>query len=273
MLCSLASRPHTVVYSIQLAVAGTSGPVQVLRLSILPDSSLQVNQEHTLLAQSKTVTFMRWLDGGRLLLARIGEISVWTPLFQEYQEVRTFNIAMDTFQGWPSVPCPISADYLPGSDTLQIALNDGTFRVIERFSTPDATVQSLSGPILALPQDTTSPNRSIQLSEESKRLLLAVDKTDQIKRKTSSSPFLAMRLGGFTSIDPHRKSSGAKSGLFLWLYEKELQDTKVYAMATLHKSTFLMTNVYDKGLARRVLSELDEVLKDPPAGECAVVGV
>ena len=229
------------VFSAKLAAAGTSGETKIFRVFVHGSSDVKVEVEHSLLSSPKTITCMEWLSSSQLVVARLGEVVIWTP-----EATRSFILPIQNYRGWPSVPTPVAITRLASPDRLLITLTDGTFRFILDF--------------LGSTESSSSSNEThgTQLSNNVRRAFLAVEGTSSRTKNTSVSNSAAMMISGLIGLD--------NSGTSMWAYEKQNLDVKVYNMANLHKTTFLIGKLYSEELADQCLTDLQAVLLSSKPG-------
>ena len=233
----------TVVDSIQLAIAGTSGEVNIIRISLLPDSSLRVEHEHKLFRSPKTITCMTWLKAGHLAVARLGEVIIWTPTASY-----SISLPIENYRGWPSIATPVKLTFLPVQDVLLVTCSDGTFREIPHVSASPcpSTVARL--------KDTST----LHLNDDLHRVFTAVGgSSGQNNSKVFGVP--AMIVSGFVGLD--------NGGAAIWAYERHMQNIKVYNMLNLHNTTLMIGRVYSEDLRGQALQDLKRLLTFPESGK------
>lgn len=239
-----------VTLSIQLALGGPSGPIKLLLITVLPDRSLVVDVERSMLSSAKTTTALKWLAPDKLVVGRVGEIVLWTPTSS-----RNLPIPIETFNGWTSIANPLDIWAVDRTDQLVVALADGTFRSI---STPWTT------PVVE-PLETDEASdipTGLQLSEQVRQSFLAVERASvKVKSTSTITGGAAMIVSGCVALD--------NSGTFFMAYERHNLDARVYSMATLHKSALLFGRMYesDGPDVEVLLSNVRTVLSSPAGGE------
>lgn len=195
-----------------LAVGSATGQIKILRITIASDSTVTVAEQHACLASPKTVTLLKWLKTGQLIVGRLSEITVWSPA-----AMHTLKLPIENYKGWPSVPNPIEVLHMTMEDRLVVALSDGTFRTID-------AVLSASPQVWTLDKAAIGP--ALQITDRSRRALLAVERA-AAKNKASITPATAMLLSGCPALD--------ESGTVMLSYERHYNDVKTFQAALYHK--------------------------------------
>ena len=173
-------------------------------------------EQHACLPSQKTVTLLKWLKTGQLVVGRLGEVVVWSP-----GPAHSFKLPIENYRGWPTIPNPIEVIHITSEDRLVIGLSDGTFRCIDNLST---------APQLSTLSKTSSPT-ALQLTDGVRRGFLAVEKA-AAKNKATITPTTAMILAGVPSLD--------ESGTVVLSYEKHHLDIKTFQASTYHKQSLLL---------------------------------
>ena len=211
-----------------LAIGCAAGQITIIRITVSADSSVSVVQQHTCLPSQKSVTLLKWLKTGQLVVGRLGEVVVWSPGAE-----LLFKLPFENYRGWPTIPSPIEVVHIPGQDRLVFSMADGTFRTIENLSTaPQVSLFAKGGSTMAL---TTT--------EEVRRGFMAVERA-AAKNKATITPTTAMKLSGSPSLDEH--------GTVLLSYERHYLDVKTFLASTNHKQSVMLGRLAPLSAARAV---------------------
>lgn len=247
-LTSLSGAEYTTI----LAIAGASGPTKILQITLLDNDELHITEQHSILPSPKVVTALKWLGGPspRLAIGRLSEVSIWSE-----ESSHTVAFPMEEYRGWTSLASPIELLHYPARDTLVASLSDGTFRVIASISS-SPVCQRLSA---------VDVSPSFQMSEAAHQSFTCIEKAALLKRGTTVPAHIAMHVYGCQPLDE-------SSGTVIWIWERHVQDNKVYHMANLHKMSWVAGRLFDDdeaeegGLADRTLRVLAGILKNPQPG-------
>jgi len=260
------------VYSVFLAVACSAGPVRLLKITTLQDANLKITDVGDVSPSPKTVMCMRFLSNGELIIGRLGELSIWTLPNQHMKGDSTdtgnprasIKIPMEQYKGYTSIPQPIEVSHLQDQDTLLVTLTDGTFRLIKDFSTSPTLV-----PLNAEISSPSSTSSSLILNNEIRRSFLALERASTSKKGASVPLTSSMQISGLYSFQD-------ASCTCIWEYERIVKDVKVYNMAVMHKTTFVVGRLFESGLRDKVIRDVRNLLLNPKDGElsisCAALG-
>lgn len=203
-------------YDAWLAIGCSTGPIQILRITISADSSVSVVLQHSCLESQKTVTLLKWLRTGQLVVGRLGEVSVWSPA-----ATHTFPVAIGNYRGWSSIANPVEVLHLTQEDKLVITLMDGSLRVVEGLSTGSPTLSTLAK---------ASSGTALRMTEGARRAFLAVERAST-KNRATITPATAMLLAGCPLLDD--------SGTIVLSYEKHWLDVKTFQASKYHRQGVL----------------------------------
>jgi hypothetical protein len=84
-----------------LAIGGAAGQITIIRITVSADSSVSVVQQHACLPSQKSVTLLKWLKTGQLVVGRLGEVVIWSPGAE-----LLFKLPFENYREWPTIREP-----------------------------------------------------------------------------------------------------------------------------------------------------------------------
>lgn len=244
------------IHKARLAVSASSGPMTILSVSIPAEGSITVENVRDVSHSRKTVTCMKWIpEKGQLAFARLGEMGIWTS-----EATTVLRIPVESFRGWTSLANPVDIIYRQQTDSIQVLLSDGTFRVVTGASTANPRLLNLAGQ--SQNPDDGSASESYRLSADLRTPLMNIEKV-MAKRKATIPSTLVPIVTGCLRFS---EDDGTQTTLIQ--YERDMLDMKVYNVANLHKTTIFVVKLSEDDLASKMLEHLTQILAHSHAGEC-----
>lgn len=214
------------VFSSLLAVAGASGHVQLLSVSLLEDGRIECSPFEAVAKSPKAVTALKWLDNRTLAIGRLTDITIWKPT-----TIHRLAVPIEDFRGWTSIPSPIDFVDLPKSNTMITAMSDGTLRQVSDVAPAAPRLRSLQ-------EAKPGKEGSLALCEDLRRTFMTLAKTGSRSKNKAPIPSTAsMQLSSFTQLD--------REGTVFWAYEAHQLDRRLYLMPNLRKVSFAIARWND----------------------------
>lgn len=227
-----------------LAVAGASGPVQLLSVSVTLDGAVNCTPDEAISSSPKAVTALQWLEDGSLAIGRLNEVAL-----ARREEMGHFRVPMEEHRGWTSMATPIDYVELPMSQSFIAAMTDGTLRLIGKEE--DTAPIRLS----TLQEHKSAEEGSLSLCESLQSSFMALEKAgNKSKNKAPIPTTAAMRLSGFSQLDT--------MGTVFIAYERYQLDRRIYVMANLRKINFAIARFHNAKLDQHVIQATKTALSE-----------
>lgn len=227
-----------------LAVAGASGPVHLVSVSVTPDGTVTCTPVEAFSSSPKAVTALQWLEDGSLAIGRLNEVAL-----ARREGMGHLRVPIEEHRGWTSMASPVDYVDLPMSQSLIAAMTDGTLRLIGKEE--DTGPISLS----TLREPRSAEEGSLSLCESLRSSFMALEKAgNRSKNKAPIPTTAAMRLSGFSQLD--------SMGTVFIAYERYQLDRRIYVMANLRKVNFAIARFDNAKLDQHVIQATKTALSE-----------